>query len=114
MTENIIKTVDLPAEVAPGPMGLLQLADIFQRAGYTKLAAYLRGCGDVVAGKNTAGISDTQRLDDLEKLVDDCGGLLLLHHGHSITHGIPGLGLRHIGRTLRQAIDNETSPKVKS
>jgi len=49
VAENIIKTVDLPAEVAPGPMGLLQLADIFQRAGYTKLAAYLRGCGDVVA-----------------------------------------------------------------
>ena len=112
MAENIIKTVDLPADVAPGAMGLLQLSDIFQRAGHAKLAAYLRRCGDVVAGENPGDSSDTQRLDVLEKLVDDCGGLLLLHHGQSITHGIPGLALRNTGRTLRQAIDNATGLKV--
>ena len=49
MAGNVIKTVDLPADVAPGAMGLLQLSDVFQRAGYHKLAGYLRRCGDVVA-----------------------------------------------------------------
>lgn len=49
MAENVIKTVDLPTEAAPGPMGLLQLSEIFERAGHVKLAAYLRRCGDVVA-----------------------------------------------------------------
>lgn len=49
MAEQIIKTVDLPDDVAPGAMGLLQLADIFERAGHAKLPAYLRRCGDVVA-----------------------------------------------------------------
>lgn len=56
--------------------------------------------------------SDSARLDALEKLVDDSGRALLLHHGCDNGRGFNGLGLRNTGRTLRQAIDQATSAEV--
>lgn len=49
------------------------------------------------------GAKDSERLDWLEQMANEPGGLLL-HDGGDFT-GRAGLGLRRIGRTIRQAID---------
>ena len=51
-------------------------------------------------------MTDTERLDWLEKFVNEHGGILL-HDGNAKNFGFPGLGLRpgYLNRTLREAID---------
>ncbi|MGH8053553.1 MAG: hypothetical protein ACREP4_06510 [Stenotrophomonas sp.] len=71
MAENIIETVDLPADVAPGAMGLMQLSDIFQRAGHVKLAAYLRRCGDVVAVAPASTSMSTERRHRIHAAIEN-------------------------------------------
>ena len=43
------KIVTISEEVSAGPLGLLQLADVFYRAGYVKLARSMRGWADELA-----------------------------------------------------------------
>jgi len=67
-------------------------------------------------------MTDSERLDWLEKFIN-ANGAILLHDGSMSGHGFSGLGLRPgcLDRTLRQAIDScagiEISlrvPEVKS
>lgn len=51
-----------------------------------------------------AVVRDKQRLDFLQREVDQIGAYLL-HNGQGSGKGFTGLGLKNTGRTLRQAID---------
>lgn len=59
-------------------------------------------------------MTDTERLNAIEKYVND-NGALLVHTGDIDTKGHPGLGLRpgSVRRTLREAIDQALLGAVK-
>lgn len=61
---------------------------------------------ETVAGATVTGVTDAERLDWLEKFVNEHGALVL-HDGNQDTGRHYGLGLRPgmLVRTLRQAID---------
>ncbi len=57
-------------------------------------------------------MNDEERIDWLEKYVNENGGLLL-HDGSKSNFGFPGIGLRpgNLVRTLRKAIDDAAGVK---
>jgi hypothetical protein len=62
-----------------------------------------------VRGPEVDGIeSDAARMDRLQELVD-LEGELLLHNGKGSGSGFLGFGLKHLGRTLREAVDSDLS-----
>jgi hypothetical protein len=52
-TTDIIAVTSLRVadELPATPQGLLDIADVFERGGYHRLATYLRACADQMAGK---------------------------------------------------------------
>jgi len=71
------------------------------RAHIAEQDALLAACRE----ERDALVKDAARLDMLELLVDEAGGLLL-HNGLPNYHGFSGLGLKCTNRSLRQAIDD--------
>lgn len=51
MNGTITVEVETNLDLPPTMRGLLQLAGTFDRAGYVRLARYLRACGDALSGR---------------------------------------------------------------
>lgn len=47
----ISATIQQDLDETPSPEGLMRLSETFEFAGYTKLARYLRRCGDALSAK---------------------------------------------------------------